>query len=197
MKNNTLALVFEDRAMLLMLKNEAVRLGFAIKEPEEADMILSDSEAATEAFKDRTVIFSDTKKSGDHMYYMPRIFPIGELERLSSLMPRTENAVSDSAPGAVLLSDGVMLGGKKIKLSEGELAVLRTLACTDGCVSRDEISVALGHKADENVGNLTDVYICRLREKLEKPIGYRLITTVRGVGYRLDKRIIAKSDCEE
>ena len=33
---------------------------------------------------------------------------------------------------------------------------------------------------------IVDVYVCRLRAKIEKPLGRRMIRTVRGVGYTLE-----------
>ena len=34
--------------------------------------------------------------------------------------------------------------------------------------------------------NIVEVYIARLRKKIDDPFGARSITTVRGVGYRLE-----------
>lgn len=34
--------------------------------------------------------------------------------------------------------------------------------------------------------NILEVYVCHLREKLEKPLARRMITTVRGKGYRME-----------
>ena len=53
-------------------------------------------------------------------------------------------------------------------------------------VSREMLRAALNSESDEDDSNKTDVYICFLRRKLEHPLGLRLITTVRGKGYRLE-----------
>lgn len=86
----------------------------------------------------------------------------------------------------LFLSDGdkrtVTLKDKIIPLTDGEWRVLNCLAekC-DAPVSREELSLLLGAEK----GNISDVYICRLRKKLEEPTGIKIITTVREKGYAL------------
>jgi DNA-binding response OmpR family regulator len=53
-------------------------------------------------------------------------------------------------------------------------------------VSREELSDCLATAGKKSDSNKTEVYLCYLRRKLEKPTGRRWITTVRGVGYRLE-----------
>lgn len=53
-------------------------------------------------------------------------------------------------------------------------------------VPRELLAETLG----EEKGNMTDVYVHHLRKKLEEPFGIRLIRTVRGLGYRLDARVV-------
>ena len=74
----------------------------------------------------------------------------------------------------------ISVGGEKHRISEYERRVLSLLCENSGkCVSRERLSEALG--ADS--GNIADVYICRLRKKLETGIDRRVIHTVRGDGY--------------
>ena len=69
----------------------------------------------------------------------------------------------------------------KIKLSVSEYRLLERLCMAHGdTVSREEIMEILGAQD----GNISDVYICRLRKKLETPLGRKLIFTERNVGYR-------------
>ncbi len=76
----------------------------------------------------------------------------------------------------------VFCHNKRIILTDGEQRVLKRLGETVGePVSREELRELFG--AED--GNITDVYICRLRKKLEEPFGARLIKTVRGRGYLL------------
>ena len=58
----------------------------------------------------------------------------------------------------------------------------------------DEQRKALDEKIGEEKGNMTDVYIHHLRKRLEEPYGIRVISTVRGVGYRLDTRWIRMNE---
>ena len=75
----------------------------------------------------------------------------------------------------------VMIDNLCVKLTPSEFAVLDLLCSASGeIVAREFISQLLG--ADE--GNITDVYICRLRKKLEIPLGKKFIFAIRGKGYR-------------
>lgn len=83
-----------------------------------------------------------------------------------------------------LFYDGsiVFYRGQAVSLSETEKKLLFALGRACGAlVPRCEIATLLG---DEK-GNSVEVYICHLRNKLEKPFAVRLIETVRGKGYRL------------
>jgi DNA-binding response OmpR family regulator len=77
-------------------------------------------------------------------------------------------------------------GGIEIKLTAREFAVLEYLMrYRDEVVSRSEI---LAHVWDENFEgdpNIVDVYVGRLRRKVDTPFDRQAIETVRGVGYRL------------
>lgn len=116
-----------------------------------------------------------------------RPFSLTELESAIGIL--SENGAFPSPTGAVapppLLSvgsDTVTVAGHRIPLTPGEYAILHCLYSKKGeAVSRETLSALLG-----GGGNSVDVYICKLRAKLEKPVGMRMIHTVRGVGYRLD-----------
>ena len=77
----------------------------------------------------------------------------------------------------------VTLDGRAIELTAREFAVLEYLIRRPGeVVTRTAL---LEHVWDENFDgstNVVDVYVGYLRRKLRTP----LITTVRGVGFRLD-----------
>lgn len=76
----------------------------------------------------------------------------------------------------------VRLGDRNIQLSDYEARILERLCRSCGSpVSRDELNALLGA---EN-GNIADVYICRLRKKLESEDAKRLIFTVRSQGYKI------------
>lgn len=78
---------------------------------------------------------------------------------------------------------GVTLNNSYVSLSEHEFSLLELLCKnTNTLVSREDLK-ALFNTSD---GNITDVYICHLRNKLEIPFGIKVIYTVRGNGYMTD-----------
>ncbi len=79
------------------------------------------------------------------------------------------------------------LNGTEIPLSRREFDVLDLLVRHAGhTLTKDQIETQVwGFEAD-NGGNLVEVYVGRLRRKLDDADDNRLITTVRGVGYRLE-----------
>ena len=78
---------------------------------------------------------------------------------------------------------GVTFNNLYIPLSEHEFSLLELLCKNiNTTVSRDEI-LNLFKTSD---GNISDVYICHLRNKLEIPFGIKVIYTVRGKGYMTD-----------
>ena len=91
-------------------------------------------------------------------------------------------AVTDKQDRLRFDKDCVYFDEKRIGLSENEYAVLGLLYEKNATpVSRGEICEVLS----SSDGNICDVYICRLRSKLEKGGSEKLIFTVRGKGYML------------
>jgi DNA-binding response OmpR family regulator len=77
----------------------------------------------------------------------------------------------------------VTLGGTEVALTTKEFAVLEQLAVRAGeVVGKAEILEHVWDSAYEGDPNIVEVYVSTLRRKL----GARLITTVRGAGYRLE-----------
>ena len=75
----------------------------------------------------------------------------------------------------------VLVNNCKIKLSGTELLLLERLCSAKGeTVSRSELMRLL----DADDGNISDVYICHLRRKIEGQLGKKLIFTERKRGYR-------------
>ena len=73
-------------------------------------------------------------------------------------------------------------GNEGIALTDNEYKVLSLLCERRGeTVTRGEISELLG----ATDGNISDVYICMLRRKIDNRFGVKLIYTVRGEGYVL------------
>jgi len=79
--------------------------------------------------------------------------------------------------------------GKDLHLTSREFAILELLILRAGrVVSRDEIRENVYDFAAETESNVIDVYIGRLRKKLEKEGGSPLLHTKRGFGYILGER---------
>jgi DNA-binding response OmpR family regulator len=83
----------------------------------------------------------------------------------------------------------VWRGDDEIELTPRELAVLEFLMRRRGEVvtKREVLSHVWG---DDFAGdpNIVEVYVRRLRNKIDRPFGRDAIATRRGVGYRLDAR---------
>jgi two-component system, OmpR family, response regulator len=123
--------------------------------------------------------------------YITKPFDLPELEaRVRSLIRRGQSG------GGSLLSHGTLtldtvgrratLGGEPLDLSARELGVLEVLMLRSGrVVNKDQLAEQL-YGWDEEVGpNAIEVYVHRLRRKLE-PAGVT-IRTIRGLGYLLEK----------
>lgn len=85
-----------------------------------------------------------------------------------------------------LSSVDVWRAGRHLRLGVREYQLLRLLALNaDRTISRGELVERVwGIEADPN-DNVLDVYVHRLRTKVDKPFPKPLIQTVRGIGYRL------------
>ncbi|WBU37501.1 response regulator transcription factor [Homoserinibacter sp. YIM 151385] len=80
----------------------------------------------------------------------------------------------------------VTRGGTPVTLTAREFAVLDLLMRSDGAViSKREILAGVWDHAFEGDANIVEVYIGRLRDKVDRPFGRATIATVRGAGYRL------------
>jgi two-component system cell cycle response regulator CtrA len=80
------------------------------------------------------------------------------------------------------------LGGRTVRLTGREFAVLRLLVLRRGAVVRKQAMLdhLYAQESEEPDGKIIDVFICKLRRKLAQAGGQDVITTVWGVGYRFD-----------
>ena len=80
----------------------------------------------------------------------------------------------------------VLRGGKEVKLSGKEFALLRYMIQNEGIVlSRDRLEEHLWNFDYAGDSNVIDVYIRYLRKKIDEGYEPKLIHTVRGAGYVL------------
>ena len=123
--------------------------------------------------------------------YLAKPFDFKELlARLRALLRRPAGLLPQVARVADLTLDtgshAVTRAGKPVSLTAKEYALIEFLVLNQGrVVGREQIGQ---HVWDENFdpfSNVIDVYIKRLRSKLDTGIGRRLIHTRRGEGYIL------------
>jgi DNA-binding response OmpR family regulator len=123
--------------------------------------------------------------------YLVKPYALGELvARLRALLRRP----ADALPPRLVVDDLVLdvatrtavRGARAIALTTKEFAVLEVLMRFAGAVvTRERIS---RHAWDDNfdpASNVIDVYIARLRRKVDDTGERPLLETVRGAGYRL------------
>lgn len=126
--------------------------------------------------------------------YLVKPYALSELvARVRALLRRP----ADALPAVLRVDDlaldtgtrrarrGVGTAAREVELTGKEFAVLEYLMRQAGrVVTREQIST---HAWDDNydpLSNVVDVYVARLRRKLEGPGEAPLVETVRGVGYR-------------
>lgn len=124
--------------------------------------------------------------------YLPKPFSFEELAaRLRSILRRTSPEKSTKLQCGDLVLDTVThfayRGGKEIELTTKEYALLEFLMRNKNrIVSRSSILQHVWKHSFDPESNIIDVYIKRLREKIETdPNSPQLIQSIRGVGYRI------------
>ena len=132
--------------------------------------------------------------------YLAKPFDFKELlARLRALLRRPAGLLPHVARVADLVlntaSHAVTRAGKPVALTAKEYALIEFLMLNQGrVVGREQIGQ---HVWDENfdpLSNVIDVYIKRLRSKLDTGFGRRLIHTRRGEGYILSAHLEANDD---
>ena len=123
--------------------------------------------------------------------YMAKPFALQELEaRVRALTRRGLGSASGVIKHGPLTFDATgrvaYLNDQMVELSARELSLLEVLLQRSGrLVSKDQLVERLCEWGDEVSNNAIEVYIHRLRKKIEQ--GPVRIATVRGLGYCLEK----------
>ena len=122
--------------------------------------------------------------------YLPKPFSFEELLARVRSLARRQSAVKQTVLEhrglrIDLLSHTVQLNGAPVDLTSREYALLEVFMQNPGRIlTRTLISEKIWSSHYDVDTNLLDVYMSRLRAKLETP-GKALFKTVRGVGYQL------------
>ena len=126
--------------------------------------------------------------------YLTKPFDFDELLARIEVLARRGNSSSHDADDLIniqhvvinLKHRSVQIDEQLIKLTALEYDLLLYLAKSQGRVlSRERILNAVWQLNSDPLTNVVDVYINRLRKKLDNNASNSLIETLRGVGYRL------------
>lgn len=126
--------------------------------------------------------------------YLAKPFSYAELSaRIRALLRRVERPNSSVLRVQDLEVDPatrvVTRAGKRIDLSSREYLLLTYLMQNAGrCVTRSMIMEHVWTLAYDTSTNVVDVYINYLRSKIDKGFQQKLIRTMRGVGYQIERR---------
>ncbi len=123
--------------------------------------------------------------------YLVKPFAMRELlARLRALLRRQSPYTNGRLEMGDLVVDPathtVKREGRSIDLTPKEFALLEFLLYhPNQVVTREMIEQHIWNYDFESESNVIDVYVRRLRRKIDDPFATKLLTTVRGVGYRL------------
>ena len=202
MRKVNVAIVSKRRELVRFFELEALNFGFEVssfeKIPAELsyyDLLIIDAAVTRQLptlFSGRMIIVSDGEiaapEGAECLAYPTRI---DDLRYAYEQVAYGENATEQTTRGDAFgdriffyrsSENTVGYCGRSITLSNHEMKILTRL-CESARepVSREELNTLLGASG----GNIADVYVCRLRKKLEEIDGRRVIFTVRSKGYKI------------
>ena len=123
--------------------------------------------------------------------YLTKPFEFGELEaRLRALLRRGQASTGVQHFGAIefdALSRFALVNGQELDLTARELAVLEMLLARPGkVVSKQQMLDSLYSWENETSPSAIEVFVSRLRRKLDEAGAGVSIRVLRGLGYRLE-----------
>lgn len=130
--------------------------------------------------------------------YVCKPFSFAELSaRVRALLRRAQRANTTTLRVQDLEVDlgsrVVTRAGKRIELSSREYSLLTYLMKNAGrCVTRAMIMEHVWTLAFDTPTNVVDVYINYLRSKIDMGFEQKLIRTMRGIGYQIERRAISE-----
>lgn len=123
--------------------------------------------------------------------YLVKPFAMRELlARLRALLRRHQPFTSGRLEVGALIVDPVTHSvereGRAIDLTPKEFALLEYFMYhSNQVVTREMIEQHIWNYDFEGNSNVIDVYVRRLRRKIDDPFAVKLLATIRGIGYRL------------
>jgi DNA-binding response OmpR family regulator len=125
--------------------------------------------------------------------FLTKPFAFDELmARMRALSRRAKGHVSEKITIHDLIvnmsTHDVTRNGKLISLTPTEFDVLSMfIASPEKVLSREEISMYLWDSKETALSNVVDVHISNLRKKIDDDYDQKIIRTVRGLGYTIQK----------
>ena len=125
--------------------------------------------------------------------YLAKPFSFAELLARIRVQLRTTNSsqtkISIADLELDLLNKIAVRANENITLTAKEFALLEYLIKNkDRVLSETTINSALSSFEDSNISNIVNVYIYRLRNKIDKNFDNKLIKTVRGIGFKISDK---------
>ncbi len=126
--------------------------------------------------------------------YMVKPFSFNELlARVRAILRRTKAEMVSELKVADLSMDlvthKVFRGGKRIDLTPKEYALLEYLMRNEGQImTRTMISETVWDYHFDSLTNVIDVHVYHLRNKIDKGFKPKLLHTIKGVGYVIERR---------
>ncbi|KAB7883044.1 response regulator [Poseidonibacter ostreae] len=122
--------------------------------------------------------------------YIAKPFSFSELLARIRVQLRSQNTFTTTLKIADLeldlLTKSAKRENKNISLTAKEFSILEFLIKNkNNVLSETIISTSLSNIEDESMSNIVNVYIYRLRNKIDKPFEKKLIKTIRGLGYKI------------
>lgn len=127
--------------------------------------------------------------------YLAKPFAFEELLARLEALGRRSHGMQPGRPTVLQVGDleldresmRATRGGEALNLTARELALLELLMGSPGRLfSRERILAGVWGQSEDPLTNVVDVYIGRLRTKIDHGRPVALIHTVRGLGYRLE-----------
>ena len=193
------AIITLDPAVKEFISPELELFGYEVKafknisdSFESFDFVIVDVDTVTSGITDISVPIValsqkydiDMDNVGSMLSWPCRLSDISRLCNAPGADAQTERRDNDTV--SIIDGNTVVVNNRYVKLSHHEMTLLQELCKADGeVVSREQIMFLLG--ADD--GNISDVYICHLRKKLDEQLGRKLIITERGKGYRTNLKL--------
>ncbi|WP_419769808.1 MAG: response regulator transcription factor [Candidatus Marinarcus sp.] len=122
--------------------------------------------------------------------YLPKPFSFAELLARIRVQLREKNIQQNELTiddlKLNLLTKSVQRAGQNIALTAKELSLLEFLMRNENKVlSETMINSSLSNLNESNMSNVVNVFIYRLRNKIDKPYKKKLIKTIRGIGFKM------------